>query len=104
MKYINEKNNKMFLLSAFALALICSVQGEEKQHSARWNRTRSAEEAIVRVCDMYVPNGINEIDLNEVWDILDGPVLEVLNKHSETFKGVMICTEEAGLEDNTKKV
>lgn len=86
---MNDDDKMCFLMSALALALVCTVQGEEKQHSARWNRTRSAEEAILRLCDLYKPDGLNSIRLNKVWAVLDGPVTEVLRQHKdELFAGV----------------
>lgn len=77
-----SEDNKMFLLSAFALSLICTIQAEEKQYSARWNRTRAAEESVLRVCDMYVPDGINSLKLDRIWDIIDGPVMDVFRSHA----------------------
>lgn len=86
---MNDDDKMKFLMSALALALVCTVQGEERPHSARWNRTRSAEEAILRLCDTYKPDGTNKTTLNKVWAVLDGPVTDVLREHKESiFAGV----------------
>lgn len=70
-----------FLRAALAVGLICSIQGEEKQHSARWNRTRSAEEAILRVCDILMPGGMDKARLPSIFAVIDGPVEMVLERH-----------------------
>ena len=73
--------HQQFLRAALAVGLICSIQGEEKQHSARWNRTRAAEEAILRVCDICLPDGMDKASLFSIFDVLDGPVEAVLERH-----------------------
>lgn len=72
---------KAFLQSALALGIVCSLQAEEKQHSARWNRTRAAEEAILRLCDIYLPDGMDKARLVSIWNVLDGPVESVFDRH-----------------------
>ena len=78
-----EDYNRMhqFLRAALALGLICSIQAEEKQHSARWNRTRGAEEAILRVCDISLPDGMDKARLTSIMDVLDGPIDSVFKRH-----------------------
>lgn len=70
-----------FLRAALAVGLICSIQGEEKVHSARWNRTRGAEEAILRVCDILIPNGMDKARIASIMDVLDGPIEAVIERH-----------------------
>jgi hypothetical protein len=64
------------------LSMICSLQGEEKQHSARWNRTRAAEEAAIRLCDIYLPDGLDKARLTSIFDVIDGPVDAVFKRHA----------------------
>ena len=71
-----------FLIACTALHLICTLQGAEKQHSARWNRTRSAEEAILKVCDIYLPDGMDQSRLVSIAGVVDGPVNDVIKRHA----------------------
>jgi len=73
---------RSFLMACCILSMICSLQGEEKQHSARWNRTRAAEEAAIRLCDIYLPEGLDKARLVSIFDVLDGPVAAVFQRHS----------------------
>jgi hypothetical protein len=71
-----------FLIACTALHLICTLQGAEKQHSARWNRTRSAEEAVLRVCDIYLPEGMDQSRLVSIAGVVDGPLNDVIKRHA----------------------
>lgn len=73
--------NLQFLQAALALALVCTIEGEAKPKSREFNRCRAAHEAIIKLLDLYVPEGFDEKQLNELWAVLDGPVTEILNKH-----------------------
>lgn len=84
-----------FLRAALAVGLICSIQGDEKLHSARWNRTRSAEEAILRVCDILLPDGINKARLSSIMDVLDGPVEAVLERHWPILEDAVSMVQQA---------
>jgi hypothetical protein len=74
--------NRAFLMSCIILSMICTLQAEEKQHSARWNRTRSAEEAAIRMCDIYLPEGLDKARLVSIFDVVDGPVSDVIRRHA----------------------
>ena len=76
----------MFCQAALALGIICTLQGAEKQCSARWNRTRAAEEAILKVCDIYWPDGMDKARLTTIHDILDGPVQAVFERHKHLLE------------------
>lgn len=89
-----EDNNTKFLMAVFALAQICNLKGEEKPKSMRHNRCVAAEENILKVCDMYVPDAINSTHLNKVWEILDGPVADMLRKHKdEIFAAINVAVQ-----------
>ena len=77
-----QEQEYKFLMSALALALLETLRGEEKPKSFRCNRLKNSVETVLRVCDIYLPNGINQQSLNKVWEILDGEVLQVLKTHS----------------------
>lgn len=79
---------KGFLMAALALALMATLESEEKPKSARSNRCNAAQDAIIRVCDMYVPDGINTVDINKLWEILDGPVMEVLRSNADSILAI----------------
>lgn len=81
-----EDQNMKFLQAALSLAIVDTLKGEEaelKKNSFRHNRLKNAEEVILRICDIYLPSGINSTALNKVWEILDGPVTDVLRKHKD---------------------
>lgn len=71
-----------FLIACTCLHLICTLQGAEKNHSARWNRTKAAEEAIIRVCDIYLPDGLDQSRLVSIAGVVDGPINDVIKRHS----------------------
>lgn len=74
---------RSFLQATLALSIICTLQGDEKQHSARWNRTRGAEEAIIKVCDIYLPDGLDKARLSSIFDVIDGPLANVIRRHAD---------------------
>ena len=75
-------NNEGFLMAVLALGLVCTLQGEEKAGSARWNRTRAAEEAILKICDIYLPEGLDKARLASICAVLDGPVRQAIERHA----------------------
>lgn len=43
---------------------------------------------------MYVPDAINSTHLNKVWEILDGPVADMLRKHKdEIFAAINVAVQ-----------
>lgn len=72
---------KSFLKTSLAVGLISQMKGEEEVGNARWNRLNSAEDAILKVCDIYLPDGMNTARLATIYDILDGPVEAVFDRH-----------------------
>lgn len=84
-----EGHNVQFLRAAMALALIEDMRAVEKPKSARRNRCDSAAEAMLRVCDLYVPGAINDTCLSRIWDVLDGPITDVLKTHSAAIFGAV---------------
>lgn len=80
-------DTEKFLLAAFALALVGTIEADEKPRSARWNRARQAHDPLIRLCDTYLPDAISHTSLTAIWDIIDGPVmaairgnLDIINK------------------------
>lgn len=88
-----EREDK-FLKSALSLALIDTLKGEEKPKSFRHNRLKNAEEVVLRVCDIYLPDGINQIAMNKVWEILDGPVMDVLRAKAPELRAAIATARE----------
>ena len=84
-----------FLLAAFALALIGTIEADEKEKTARWCRARAAHDPIIRICDTYLPNGINHIALNQIWDVIDGPVMESIRANVSIFNDALGAVEGA---------
>lgn len=84
---------RSFLQSVLALSIICTLQGEEKQHSARWNRTRSAQDAIARVCDIYLPDGFDHTRLSSIMDVVDGPLADVIRRHADLLLDAVVTAE-----------
>lgn len=81
-----EDRNMKFLQAALSLAIVDTLKGEEaeaKKNSFRHNRLKNAEEVMLRICDIYLPSGINSTALNKVWAILDGPVTDVLRQYKD---------------------
>lgn len=77
--------NIAFLQAALAHALICSIEGEAVPKSREFNRCRAAHESVLKVIDMYLPDGFDETQLNKLYEVLDGPVTELLNSELEKF-------------------
>jgi hypothetical protein len=75
-----------FIMAVLALGLIATLEGDEKPKSAAANRCHGAHDAILKVCDLYLPEGINKPELSRIWDVIDGPVMEVINQHKEILK------------------
>lgn len=96
----SEDNNTKFLMAVFAMAQICNLKGEEKPKSMRHNRCVAAEENILKICDMYVPSGINSTCLNKVWEILDGPVADMLRKHKDDIFAAIDMAVQTTQEDS----
>jgi hypothetical protein len=69
-----------FLRAVLAHALICSIEGDEKQGSARFNRARASHESILRIVDMTMPENFTTSQLNDLYEILDGPVNTLLTE------------------------
>jgi hypothetical protein len=97
-----EDRNMKFLQAALSLAIVDTLKGEEqdkKKNSFRHNRLKNAEEVMLRICDIYLPEGINSTALNKVWAILDGPVTDVLRKHKDELYAAVVqaaqTTQEA---------
>lgn len=74
-----------FLRAVLAHALICSVEGEAAPKSREFNRCRAAHESVLKVLDLYLPDGFDEKQLNKLYEVLDGPVTELLNSELEKF-------------------
>ena len=72
-----------FLMAALSLGLIATLEGEEKARSARANRCGAAHESILRVCGLYLPEGLDHNSLARIWEVLDGPVMDVIRQHSD---------------------
>lgn len=84
-------NETGFLMSVLALGLIATLEGEEKPKSARRNRCSNAHDSILKVCDIYLPAGMDKAKLNQIWEVLDGPVMKIIQDNSEKlFKAVQI--------------
>lgn len=81
-----EDRNMKFLMSALALAIVETLKGEEaekKKNSFHHNRMKNACDVMIRLCDTYLPDGINSTALVKVWEILDGEVTDVLKRRSD---------------------
>ena len=74
-----------FMMSALALGLVATLEGEEQPKSARANRCGAAHESILRVCGLYIPDGLNHNSLARIWEVLDGPVLDVIRQHKDAL-------------------
>ena len=85
-----------FLQAVLALSIICTLQGEEKQYSARWNRTRAAEESIIKVCDIYLPEGFDQARLTSIFNVVDGPLADVIRRHSALLMDAVSMVELPG--------
>lgn len=81
-----EDRNMKFMMAGLALALLESLRGEEKDKTAAYNRLAGAAESTIKVCDLYLPGAINQTSLNKMWEVLDGPVLDVLRQHQHIFE------------------
>lgn len=84
---------RSFLQAALALSIICTLQGDEKQHSARWNRTGGAEEAIIKVCDIYLPDGLDKARLSSIMNVVDGPLADVIRRHADMLLDAVSMVE-----------
>lgn len=78
-------DGEKFLIAALALALVGTIEGDEDLKSARWNRARQAHDPIIRLCDTYLPEKINDVALNRVWDVIDLKVIPVIRRHKGIF-------------------
>lgn len=78
-----------FIMSVLALALVATLEGEEKPKSARRNRCSNAHDAILKVCDIYLPDGMDKAKLTDIFNVLDGPVTELLREHREVLFGAV---------------
>lgn len=83
------ENDTKFMMAVLALGLIATLEGEEKPKSALANRCGSAHESILRVCDIYLPEGLESTDLSRIWQVLDGPVLEVIRQNQHAIYGAL---------------
>lgn len=83
-----------FIMSVLALALIATLEGEEKPKSARRNRCGSAHDAILKVCDIYLPDGMDKAKLTDIFNVLDGPVMDLLREHREVLFGALGVLKE----------
>jgi hypothetical protein len=46
---------------------------------------------LLKVCDIYLPAGMDKAKLNQIWEVLDGPVMKIIQDNSEKlFKAVQI--------------
>jgi hypothetical protein len=82
-------NETGFLLAVLALALVATLEGEEKPKSARRNRCSNAHDAILKVCDIYLPEGMDKAKLTDIFNVLDGPVMQVIAAHREPLFGAV---------------
>lgn len=78
-------DGEKFLLAALCLALVGTIEGDEAERSARWNRARQAHDPIIRLCDTYLPDKINDVALNKIWDVIDEKVVPVIKRHRGIF-------------------
>lgn len=77
-----KTRNEKLLYATFAMALLDTLKGEEKEKSALYNRCDGAVDAILRVCDIYMPNGLDEIKIAKIVNIVDGPVSDIISQYS----------------------
>ena len=70
-------------MAVMALGLITTLEDEEQPRSARHNRCRGAHEAILKVCDIYVPGGMDQVALSRIWDLVDGPVMAAIRDNQQ---------------------
>lgn len=78
-----------FIMAVLALALVATLEGEEKPKSARRNRCSNAHDAILKVCDIYLPDGMGKAKLTDIFNVLDGPVMDLLREHREVLFGAV---------------
>lgn len=78
-------DGEKFLMAALCLALVGTIEGDEPQRTARWNRARQAHDPIIRLCDTYLPEMINDTALNKVWDVIDLKVIPVIKRNKNIF-------------------
>jgi len=89
-----ENRNMNFLMAAMTMAMFETMKVEEKPKSFKWNRLNNAVDVSLRVCDIYLPSGINSTALNKVWEILDGEVTDVLKRRAnELYDAVALAAQ-----------